>query len=97
MQHVGDAGQLLREVERASTHLIGEQQLPTGRGPQSVFGDLEAALVRNAEPANLLDRVAPELHAEGVFLRGREDIEDPASDGAMTTLSGPKSDSGSPG
>ena len=49
-------------------------------------GDLERALVGHAEVADLLDVVAPELHPQGVLLRRREHVEDPATDGELATL-----------
>ncbi len=62
---------------------IGEQQLAARRRPQAVLGDLEAALVGDLEPADLLDRVAPELDPERVLLGGREDVEDAAAHGEL--------------
>ena len=62
---------------------VGEQQLAAGRRPQTVLGDLEAALVGDLEPADLLDGVAPELHPDGVLLGGREDVEDAAAHGEL--------------
>ena len=44
-----------------------------------MLGDLEGALVGDLEPADLLDRVAPELEPERVLLGGREDVEDAAA------------------
>ena len=62
---------------------VGEQQLAARRGPQAVLGDLEAALVGDLEPADLLDGVAPELDADRVLLGGREDVEDAAAHGEL--------------
>ena len=49
-------------------------------------GDLERALVGDLEPAHLLDRVAPQLDADGVLLRRREDVEDAAADRELAAL-----------
>ena len=54
-----------------------------GRGPEAVLGDLEAALVGDLEPADLLDGVAPELDADRVLLGRREDVEDAAAHGEL--------------
>ena len=48
-----------------------------------MLGDLEGALVGDLEPADLLDRVAPELDAQRVLLGGREDVEDAAAHGEL--------------
>ena len=63
---------------RARTR-VGEEQLAARGGPEAVLGDLEAALVGHLEPADLLDRVAPELDPDRVFLRRREDVENAAA------------------
>ena len=68
---------------RALADRVGQQDLAAGRGPQPVLGDLEAALVGDLEPADLLDRVAPELDADRVVLGGREDVEDAAAHGEL--------------
>ena len=61
LEQVGGTGQLVGERRGARAHGVGEQQLAARRRPQAVLGDLEAALVGDLEPADLLDRVAPEL------------------------------------
>jgi hypothetical protein len=71
-----------RSAARART-VVGQQQLAARRRPQAVGRDLEAALVGRREPADLLDRVAPELDPERVLLGGREDVEDAAADGEL--------------
>ena len=48
--------------------------------------DLERALVDDLEVADLLDLVAPELHAQRVFLGGREDVQDAAAHGEVAAL-----------
>ena len=45
--------------------------------------DLQRALVGDREPADLLDRVAPELDPQRVVLGRREDVEDAAADGEL--------------
>ncbi len=47
-------------------HRVREQDLAARRRPQPVLGDLQAALVRDREPADLRHLVAPELHAQRV-------------------------------
>ena len=78
-EQVRHAGQLGGERLGALAHLRGEQQLAARRRPQPVLGDLEAALVGDLEPADLLDRVAPELDAQRVLLGRREHVEDAAA------------------
>ena len=68
---------------RPLAHGVGEQQLAARRRPQAVLGDLEAALVGDLEPADLLDRVAPELDPQRVLLGRREDVEDAAAHGEL--------------
>ena len=86
-------GELLEEVDRPGepvgelggpgAHRVGEQQLAARWRPQAVLGDLEGALVGDLEPADLLDRVTPELQAQGVLLGGREDVEDAPAHGEL--------------
>ena len=76
-------GQPVGERGGPLAHGVGEQQLAAGRRPQAVLGDLEGALVGDLEPADLLDRVAPELQAQRVLLGGREDVEDAAAHGEL--------------
>ena len=82
-QQVDGAGQLVHQRGRAGAHRLGQQHLAARRGPQSVLGDLEAALVGHLEPADLLDRVAPELDPDRVVLGGREHVEDAAAHGEL--------------
>ncbi len=76
----------LGEGRRPGAHVLGEQQLTAGRGPQSVSGDLQGPLVGDLEVADLLDVVAPELDPEGVLLGRREDVQDPAAHGELPAL-----------
>ena len=78
-----DPGQLAGELSGPLADGVGEEQLAAGRRPQAVLGDLEAALVGHLEPADLLDRVTPELDPDRVLLGRREDVEDPAADGEL--------------
>ena len=57
-----------------------------GAAHSPCWRDLERALVGDAEVADLLDLVAPELDAQRVVLGGREDIEDAAPDGEVAAL-----------
>ena len=82
-QHVPDPGQLAGELPGPLADGVGEEELAAGRRPQAVLGDLEAALVGHLEPADLLDRVTPELDPDRVLLGRREDVEDPAADGEL--------------
>ncbi|SCE08732.1 hypothetical protein GA0115246_110572 [Streptomyces sp. SolWspMP-sol7th] len=79
-------GVLLGEHGGAAAHFLGEEEFAAGRGPQPVLGDLQRALVGDLEVADLLDLVAPELDAERVLLRRREDVEDAASYGELAAL-----------
>src|SRR3954469_160949 len=71
---------LLGQLARLGANLIGQQDLSTGWRPQAVLRDLEAALVGDFEPANLLDAVAPELHSQRMLFGRREDVDDAATD-----------------
>src|SRR3954447_10529891 len=71
---------LLGQLARLRAHLVGQQDLSTGWRPQAVLGDLEAALVGDFEPANLLDAVAPELNPQRMFFGRWEDVHDAATD-----------------
>ncbi len=86
VQEVGELRVLLGEQARPLPYVGGQQQLAARRRPQPVGGDLEGALVGHLEVADLLDAVAPELDAQRVLLGGREDVEQPAADGVLTTL-----------
>ena len=85
---VGQLEQLrvpLAELGRTAAYVVGEQQLAAGRRPEPV--DLvEGALVGDREGADLLDVVAPELHAQRVLLGRREDVDDAAADGELAAL-----------
>ena len=83
-EHLGRPGQMSGQRLGAGAHLLGEQQLAARRRPQAVLGDLEAALVGDLEPADLLDLVAPELHTHRVVLGRRKDVEDAAADRELT-------------
>ena len=82
-EQVGRTGELVDQGGGPLAHDVGQQQLPAGRRPQPVLGHLEAALVGDLEPANLLDGVTPELHTDGVVLGGWEDVEDTAAHGEL--------------
>ena len=56
-----------------------QQQFPAGRRPQPVVGPADAALVGDLEVADLLDRVAEELHPQRMLLGRREDVDDAAA------------------
>ena len=84
--HLGELGVAPGQDRRALAHGWGQQQLTARRRPEPVPGDLERALVGDAEVADLLDVVAPELHPQGVLLGGREHVEDPAADGELAAL-----------
>ena len=85
---VGQLDQLrVRLAERGgpAAYLVGEQQLAARRRPQPL--DLvEGALVGDREAADLLDVVAPELHAQRVLLGRREDVDDAAADRELAAL-----------
>ena len=82
-QHVRDPWQLLGKDGCTFAHGVSQQDLATGWGPQPVLGDLKAALVGDLEPADLLDRVTPELDPQGVLLGGREDVEYASAHGEL--------------
>ncbi len=66
------------ELGGAAAYVLGEQQLAARRRPQPLHR-LERALVGDGEGADLLDVVAPELHAQRVLLGRREDVDDAAA------------------
>ncbi len=63
---------------RARTAWV-EEELAAGNGPQAVGGLAEGSLVGDGEGADIVDFVAPQLHAQGVGFLGREDVEDAAA------------------
>ena len=73
------------ELGRALAHLRGQQQLAAGRRPEPVHR-LVGALVGDREAADLLDVVAPELHAQRVLLGRREHVDDAAADRELAAL-----------
>ena len=75
----------LAELPGPSADVVGQQQLTAGRCPEPL-DLLQRALVGHREGADLLDLVAPELHAQGVFLGRREDVDDASADGELATL-----------
>ncbi len=85
-QHVPQRGVLPGQRLGAFPYLFGQQQLPARRGPQPVLRDLEGTLVGGLEVADLLDRVAPELHPQRVLLGGREDVQDAAAHADLAAL-----------
>ena len=85
-EQLAELGVLLGEGRGPGAYVVGEQQLAAGRRPQAVLGDFQGALVGDLEVADLLDVVAPELHAQRVLLGGREHIEDAAADGELAAL-----------
>ena len=85
LEDVGHAGPCLDERLGAGAHIGGQQQLPTRRSPESLRGGSQTALVRHGELPDLLDRVPPQLEADGVFLVRREHVEDAAPHGELTT------------
>ncbi len=75
----------LAELGGATAYVLGEEQLAARRRPQPL-DLLEGALVGDREGADLLDVVAPELHAERVLLGGREDVDDATADRELAAL-----------
>ena len=73
---------LLPQRSGPGTHLVGEQQLAARRRPHPV-GLVERALVGDGEGTDLLDVVTPELNAQRVLLRRREDVDEPAPHGEL--------------
>ncbi len=74
----------LAELGRTPAHVVGEEELAARRRPEPV--DLvEGALVGDRERPDLVDVVAPELHAQRVLLGRREDVDDAAAHGELAT------------
>ena len=85
-QDFGQSRIFLRELPGPLAYFRGEQQLPAGRCPQPLRGGVQTALVGGPEVADLLDRVPPEFHPEGMLLGGREHIQDAAADRDLATM-----------
>lgn len=77
---------LLGQGARPLPDLVVQQQLAAGRREQAVLGRLKGALVGHLEPADLLDRVAPELQPQRMLLGRREHVEQPAAHGHLAAL-----------
>ncbi len=86
VQDLGQARVLGGQFGGPRPYLVGQQQLSTGRRPQTVLGDLQRALVGHLEEADLLDLVAPELHPQRVLLGRREDVQDAAAHRELAAL-----------
>ena len=86
VEHVRGTGQLRDQLERPRAHGVRQQDLAARRRPHAVVGHLEAALVRDGEPADLLDVLAPQLDAQRVVLGRREHVDDPAAHGELAAL-----------
>ena len=85
---VGDLRELrvlLAELGRLAAYVIGEQELAARRRPEPLHL-VHRALVGDREAADLVDLVAEELHAQGVLLGRREDVDDATADGELATL-----------
>ena len=78
-EHLGGAGQAVGGLAGAGTHRLGEEEFAAGDGPQAVGGLAEGALVGDGEGTNVVDLVAPQLHAQRVGFLGREHVEDAAA------------------
>ena len=79
LEHLGGAGQAVGGLAGAGAHRLGEEEFAAGDGPQAVGGLAEGALVGDGEGADVVDLVAPQLHAQRVGFLGREDVEDAAA------------------
>ena len=78
-EHLCGAGQAVDGFTCASAHGLGEEELAAGNGPQTVGGLAEGSLVGDGEGTDVVDLVAPQLHAQGVGFLGRENVEDAAA------------------
>ncbi len=85
-QQVAHAGQLLGAGAGALAHRGGQQDLPAGRGVEPVRDGIERALVGDGEVPHVVDLVPEEIHAHGMRLSGREDVQDPAADRELASL-----------
>ncbi len=85
-EQLAQFGVLFGEGTRTRADVFRQQEFTAGGRPQAVFGDLQGALVGDLEVADLLYVVAPELDAQGVFLGGREHVQDAASYGELAAL-----------
>ena len=83
-QRLAAAGYGRREPRRPLPHLGVGPKLPAGMDDDGI--DLfHTALVRDGEPADGVDLVPPQLHADRLGLRRREDVEDPTADRELTS------------
>jgi hypothetical protein len=85
-EQFAEFGVLCQQDAGPTLHIRGQQQFAAGRRPQPVGRDLQRTLVDDLEVTDLLDLVAPELHAQRVLLGGREDVEDAAAHREVATL-----------
>ncbi|GAA1425658.1 hypothetical protein GCM10009640_24770 [Agrococcus citreus] len=79
LEHLLDAGELGRELARASAHGIRQQHLAARREHDAVDRVGLRALVGDVEPPHLLDLVAEQLDAHRIVVGGREDVDDAAA------------------
>ncbi len=84
-QRPGQAGHQGHLLARACPQGLVEDEL-AGRVEQHVVDRLDRALVADAEGAQRLDVVAPELDADRVVASGGEHVDDAAADGELAPL-----------
>ena len=83
--HLGELRVGLTQRGGASAYFVGEQQLPARWCPEPL-DVLDRPLVGNGEGADLVDLVAPELHADRVLLGRREDVDQTSADRELAAL-----------
>ncbi len=69
-QHVRDPWQFIDQRLGPRPHVVRQQDFPTRRRPHTVTGYFERPLVGHLEPADLFDRVPPELDPQRVVVGG---------------------------
>src|SRR5205085_8963663 len=83
-EDVGERRVRTREFTGATAYFVIDQQLAAWRRPE-LLDAFEAALVRNRECTQLLDRVAPKLDPDRMFGSRREHVDDAAAHRKMAT------------
>jgi len=85
VEHLDQLGMLICERGCASPYVVGQQQLAAGRGRDFDQRDVAGPLVGDGKVVNLFDGVAEEVHAYGMLLCRRKDIDDAAAYGELAS------------
>src|SRR6478672_4918012 len=83
VQHLDQLRMLLSKRGCSAAYFIGQQQFPTRRSGDLGQGEIRRSLIGDREIPNLLDGIAEEVHAYGMLLGGRKDVDDAAAYGEL--------------